>query len=369
MDPYGKPTTGFLIPSASDLPGRFFAFWVHGDATTAWLSVSLGKHYVRHYPPDMMWIRERFPPLRVRLTKLTNGQVVEQERSASCFGEREIRCQILASEALRRDPTNDEFRSLISGPIAPEALLAAHTAGILPRYRNVLVARLDDLAASPRPPPSEEKVSGPTAQEAFLSAMDDATEVDLTPEVFDLFRSDQFGSFGATYLADRIQTLADAYDFVQLLTQRRERIQPWRGIPLITKRIPAASQSAISAPLSSKLHIELSDIPFARGEADFPASESWRQTQFRNLKQALAASTEPLTIVVEGHAAPDEGDADSGLSLSARRADAVKVALEHAGIPADRIRTVNLGSSRPYCTDSDPQRDCAGWNGRVHFTY
>jgi outer membrane protein OmpA-like peptidoglycan-associated protein len=207
--------------------------------------------------------------------------------------------------------------------------------------------------------------------------MQAATDLDLTPEIFDLFRSGHLGSFGSGYLADRIHTLADAYDFVQVLTQRHEGAGPWGSIRRITQRmrlseggVPTAQpQVTISAPLSAKLHIELLDVAFARGESDFPASEPWRQTQFQNLKQALIVSSEPLTIVVEGHAAPDEGDSESGTLLSARRAEAVQAALEQAGIPADRIRTVNLGISRPYCDDFDPQRDCAAWNQRVHFTY
>ena len=181
----------------------------------------------------------------------------------------------------------------------------------------------------------------------------------------ELFRQTGRSPLFAPYLASRIKRLPDAYDYIQMLPQLPGTGALWGGDLSIGIRSMLAGQT-ISDSLSSQIRVPVLDADFERGDAAFQV-EPWRQRQFESLKNAL--STKPIDVVIEGHAAPDEGDADTCKALAGRRADAVKAALVQAGIPSDRIETVNYGSSKPFCTDTDPVRACDAWNRRVHFTY
>jgi len=72
-----------------------------------------------------------------------------------------------------------------------------------------------------------------------------------------------------------------------------------------------------------------------------------------------------MRIVVEGHC--DElGSTEYNLALGDRRANEVRLALEKAGIPSARIRTVSYGKELPIC--SDQTENCWRMNRRAHIT-
>jgi len=72
-----------------------------------------------------------------------------------------------------------------------------------------------------------------------------------------------------------------------------------------------------------------------------------------------------MRIVVEGHC--DElGSTEYNLALGDKRATQVKAALEKAGIPTSRMRTVSYGKELPVCTDQT--ESCWRMNRRAHIT-
>ena len=73
-----------------------------------------------------------------------------------------------------------------------------------------------------------------------------------------------------------------------------------------------------------------------------------------------------LVLRVAGHA-DAIGDPDFNLSLAARRAQAVKAALEARGVAADRMTVESFGSARPLSADGSPESRAA--NRRVEFAF
>jgi OOP family OmpA-OmpF porin len=69
---------------------------------------------------------------------------------------------------------------------------------------------------------------------------------------------------------------------------------------------------------------------------------------------AFAQSSPGATIRIEGHT-DNQGNAQTNLSLSQQRADAVKNILRAAGIPANRIQSVGLGGEQPLAPNSTAQ--------------
>ncbi|HZW05308.1 MAG TPA: peptidoglycan-associated lipoprotein Pal [Candidatus Nitrosotalea sp.] len=72
-----------------------------------------------------------------------------------------------------------------------------------------------------------------------------------------------------------------------------------------------------------------------------------------------------MNIVVEGHC--DElGSTEYNLALGDKRAAQVRAALEKAGIPTNRMRTISYGKEMPVCTDQN--EGCWRMNRRAHIT-
>jgi peptidoglycan-associated lipoprotein len=72
-----------------------------------------------------------------------------------------------------------------------------------------------------------------------------------------------------------------------------------------------------------------------------------------------------MRIVVEGHC-DEMGSTEYNLALGDKRATQVKAALEKAGIPPARIRTVSYGKELPVCTEQT--ESCWRMNRRAHIT-
>ena len=72
-----------------------------------------------------------------------------------------------------------------------------------------------------------------------------------------------------------------------------------------------------------------------------------------------------MRIVVEGHC-DEMGSTEYNLALGDKRATQVKAALEKAGIPPARIRTVSYGKELPVC--SEQTESCWRMNRRAHIT-
>lgn len=77
-----------------------------------------------------------------------------------------------------------------------------------------------------------------------------------------------------------------------------------------------------------------------------------------------SASLAGRSVLIEGHT-DTAGELQSSLSLSIRRARAVRNYLVARGVAAGRLRVVGLGSVRPIVRDKDPARQAP--NRRVEF--
>jgi len=72
-----------------------------------------------------------------------------------------------------------------------------------------------------------------------------------------------------------------------------------------------------------------------------------------------------MRIVVEGHC-DEMGSTEYNLALGDKRAAQVRAALEKAGIPSSRMRTISYGKEYPVCTDQT--ESCWRMNRRAHIT-
>jgi len=85
---------------------------------------------------------------------------------------------------------------------------------------------------------------------------------------------------------------------------------------------------------AERLEDDVFSIPFPRGAAA-PGDAARSNLQ---AAAALAKAVPERNLCVLGHAGPQEGGAQSGLQLAARRAGAVADALAKLGVERDRIR-------------------------------
>jgi outer membrane protein OmpA-like peptidoglycan-associated protein len=60
------------------------------------------------------------------------------------------------------------------------------------------------------------------------------------------------------------------------------------------------------------------------------------------------------TVTIEGHASISEGSAEHNQKLSLNRAEAVRDYLISRGLPAEQLKAVGYGSTRPLTNDPSP---------------
>jgi len=120
--------------------------------------------------------------------------------------------------------------------------------------------------------------------------------------------------------------------------------------------VRAANAKALSAlgaigvgasPATLADAMNLAIINFATGSADIPAGD---MEIIRQSAAALKRAPAGTTIEIGGHT-DNTGDAASNLTLSQRRADAVKVALAAAGVQPAMRTTRGYGDAQPRATN------------------
>jgi len=120
--------------------------------------------------------------------------------------------------------------------------------------------------------------------------------------------------------------------------------------------VRAANAKALSAlgaigvgasPATLADAMNLAIINFATGSADIPAGD---MEIIRQSAAALKRAPAGTTIEIGGHT-DNTGDAASNLTLSQRRADAVKVALAAAGVQPAMLTTRGYGDAQPRATN------------------
>lgn len=103
---------------------------------------------------------------------------------------------------------------------------------------------------------------------------------------------------------------------------------------LLLPGVAASQPRPFNCVGADQLEDDVFAIPFTRGAAT--PDESARANL--DAAAALAAQAPDRLICVFGHAGPQEGGAQTGVQLAARRAGAVATALAQRGVERDRIR-------------------------------
>jgi OmpA-OmpF porin, OOP family len=136
--------------------------------------------------------------------------------------------------------------------------------------------------------------------------------------------------------------------------------QGWRVNSEISTRPPA---SAVDATVCQQLFAELlaiGKIRFMSGQASIDADS--RGLMDRLVEIALRCPTASLEI--GGHTDTD-GDEDSNMKLSERRAQAVLEYMLRAGLPADRLHAVGFGQTAPVASNDTAEGKAQ--NRRIEF--
>jgi len=128
----------------------------------------------------------------------------------------------------------------------------------------------------------------------------------------------------------------------------------------VTPPAPAPAPPVVVQETVKEVQVTLMDIFF-----DFDKS-NLKDDQKQALQADLAAlKADPkLKLLIEGHC-DERGTAEYNLALGERRAQAVKDALQAAGIAADRISIISYGKERPFVLGHD--ESAWKWNRRAHF--
>ena len=124
--------------------------WLHEDDAATWLSYTLGKTLVKkHYPPGMVNVAERFPPLRLRLQQMPRASFLKQILTMKPWLWSDETAEIWVDEALHRDLSAPEYKALFA--IYDEKLIATTIdSGMALSYRLVLASILPTLPREDR---------------------------------------------------------------------------------------------------------------------------------------------------------------------------------------------------------------------------
>jgi outer membrane protein OmpA-like peptidoglycan-associated protein len=116
--------------------------------------------------------------------------------------------------------------------------------------------------------------------------------------------------------------------------------------PAQEKAAPAAEE-----PTDCVGKARLRGLVFADGGAEIAAPD---QVMLDLVAEAIKTRCAGKTITIEGHTSVS-GSPGYNQKLSERRAAAVERYLVAHGVPADQLRTVGYGESRPLSTDASPE--------------
>jgi hypothetical protein len=123
--------------------------WVHEDDAATWLSYTLGKSLVKkHYPPGMVNVTERFPPLRLRLQEMPRASLLKQILGTNPRSWSDETAEIWVHEAILRDLSVPEYIELfrVYGSRLVEATIHS---GLAFQYRPALAEILPMLKRGP----------------------------------------------------------------------------------------------------------------------------------------------------------------------------------------------------------------------------
>ena len=141
---------------------------------------------------------------------------------------------------------------------------------------------------------------------------------------------------------------------------RADLPQGWRGTADISPKPPASSvDPTVCQQLFSEL-LAKAKIRFESGKATIDRDSAGLLD--RMIETAMRCPT--ADIEVGGHTDTD-GDADTNMTLSQRRAQAVVDYMVKAGVPADRMKAVGYGESEPVASNETDEGKAQ--NRRIEF--
>lgn len=123
--------------------------WLHEDDAATWLSYTLGKSLVKkHYPPGMVNVAERFPPLRLRLQEMPRALLLNQILAKERWTWPDEAAEIWVNEAIHRDLSVSEYVQLFR--LCGWRLVGATIqSGLAFQYRSALAEILPMLRPGP----------------------------------------------------------------------------------------------------------------------------------------------------------------------------------------------------------------------------
>jgi OOP family OmpA-OmpF porin len=122
----------------------------------------------------------------------------------------------------------------------------------------------------------------------------------------------------------------------------------------------ATVMMAVAGPVAAQEAMAPAVVYFERSSETLNAAA--REVLDEVARQLRTVSAIP-ELILAGHADVREGKGDEAVGLSQQRASMVREYLIAAGVPADRVRTMAFGHTRPAYDGSDPV------NRRVEITF
>ena len=116
-----------------------------------------------------------------------------------------------------------------------------------------------------------------------------------------------------------------------------------------TDAAPAAAAQEESGDCIGKARLR--GLEFSNGGAAIDAAD---QVMLDPVAEVIKTRCVGKAITIEGHTSVS-GSEEQNQKLSLRRAEAVKRYLVERGVPAEQLRTVGYGASRPLTTDPSPE--------------
>jgi OmpA-OmpF porin, OOP family len=129
--------------------------------------------------------------------------------------------------------------------------------------------------------------------------------------------------------------------------------------------VPAPEATPVPAPTPEPQKIVLEDVHFKFDKADL--TRTAREILGRNIQ--TMKEYPDVDVVVEGHTSMI-GSAKYNMALSIQRAKKVEKYLVRHGIPAERLKIIGYGKTRPEVHEKNPKDKnsaAARMNRRVHF--
>jgi OOP family OmpA-OmpF porin len=123
---------------------------------------------------------------------------------------------------------------------------------------------------------------------------------------------------------------------------------PQAGAPR-AEAAPAEGEPAEAGDCVGKARLR--GLGFTHGGADLDPAD---QVMLDPLAEVIKTRCAGKTITIEGHTSVS-GSPEYNQKLSERRAEAVKRYLVSRGVPAEQLRIVGYGESRPITTDPSPE--------------